>query len=205
VVELLISRWQEVGLPGYAQFDNALIFQGPSRRTDVIGRVMRTCLLAGVTPVFAPPREPGFQNAVESLNGRWQAKVWRRFEHASLAELQQTSDRWLIATAFRHAVRSERAPSRTPLSTLFVPDFQAHPSGEIIFIRRTDDSGRVSLLGRSFMIDPHWVHRLVRAEVQLKHQRIRFFALRRREPLLQPLLAEHPYSLPHRLFKPPRE
>jgi len=89
VVTLLASRWQESGLPAYAQFDNALIFQGPHQYPDAVGQVIRTCLLLGVTPVFAPPREPGFQNAVESLNGRWQTKVWHRFEHACLADLQQ--------------------------------------------------------------------------------------------------------------------
>lgn len=201
VVELLISRWRQFGLPAYAQFDNALIFQGPHHYSDALGRVIRTCLRLGVTPVFAPPREPGFQNAVESLNGRWQTKVWRRFEHASFEALQMLSDRWVAAIANRHAARCERAPSRSPFPSDFVLDLQAHPTGMIIFIRRTDDRGFTSLLGHPFPIDPHWPHRLVRAEVDLANQRIRFFALRRREPSDQPLLAEHPYVLPHRRFK----
>lgn len=203
VVELLLSRWRSFGLPTYAQFDNAMIFQGPSRRPDVVGRVMRTCLLLGVTPVFAPPREPGFQNAVESLNGRWQTKVWRRFEHRSLAGLQLTSDRWIAATAARHAARSDRAPSRTPFPISFALDLRAHPCGMIIFIRRADDHGSVSLLGRRFAVDSRWSHRLIRAEVDLDGHRIRFFALRRREPLDQPLIAEHTYSLPRRPFRLP--
>jgi transposase-like protein len=200
-VELLTSRWREFGLPSYAQFDNATIFQGPHQHRDVVGQVMRTCLLLGITPVFAPPREPGFQNAVESLNGRWQTKVWRRFEHASLADLALCSDRWRTATAIRHASRSERAPSRRPFPVHFVPDLQAHPSGLLIFIRRTDDHGFASLLGHRFLVAAHWAHRLVRSEVDLQNRRIRFFALRRREPLDQPLLSEHSYSLPSRRFR----
>jgi len=43
---------------------------------------MRTCLRLDVTPVFAPPRESGFQAAIENFNGRWQAKVWARFRGA---------------------------------------------------------------------------------------------------------------------------
>src|SRR5258708_14059181 len=203
VSELLTSRWREFGLPAYAQFDNATIFQGPHQYCDVVGQVMRTCLLLGITPVFAPPREPGFQNAVESLNGRWQTKVWRRFQHASLVDLQQRSDRWLAAIALRHAARSERAPARPSFPLLQELDLQSHPSGTLIFIRRTDDSGTASLLGRSFLIDPHWPHRLVRAEVDLDLHHIRFFALRRRDPSDQPLLAELPYSLPRRRFQLP--
>lgn len=201
VVELLTGRWREFGLPAYAQFDNAMIFQGSHQHPDAVGRVMRTCLLLGVTPVFAPPREPGFQNAVESLNGRWQTKVWRRFQHASLPDLQQRSDRWLAATALRHAARSERAPARPPFPLHLDLDLHAHPAGTIIFIRRTDEHGFASLLGHRFLIDSLWPHRLVRSEVDLDLHRIRFFALRRRAPSDQPLLAEHPYSLPRRRFR----
>jgi transposase-like protein len=201
VVELLLSRWRQHGLPAYAQFDNAMIFQGTHRYPDAVGRVMRMCLLLGVTPVFAPPREPGFQNAVENLNGRWQKKVWNRFEPASLSALQPLSDRWVAATTLRQAARSERAPARTPFPSQLSLDLRAHPTGMIIFIRRTDDQGSVSLLGRRFPIDSHWSHRLVRAEVDLDHHCIRFFALRRREPSDQPLLAEHSYSLPRHRFR----
>ena len=70
-----------------SQFDNDTRFQGPHQHRDVVSRVMRLCLSLGVTPVFAPVREHGFQNAIENLNGRWQAKVWSRFHHESLAAL----------------------------------------------------------------------------------------------------------------------
>ena len=40
VVEALIEHWRAVGLPGYAQFDNDTIFQGPHAHPDVVGRVM---------------------------------------------------------------------------------------------------------------------------------------------------------------------
>jgi hypothetical protein len=42
----------------------------------------------GVVPVFAVPHEMGIQASIESLNGRWQAKVWARFQHPSLEALQ---------------------------------------------------------------------------------------------------------------------
>ena len=93
VAEALAEHWRAVGLPGYAQFDNDPIFQGPQIHPDTIGRVARTCLSLGVVPVFVPPREAGFQAAIEGFNGLWQAKVWARFEHASLEGLQAQSAR----------------------------------------------------------------------------------------------------------------
>jgi hypothetical protein len=199
---LLVEHWTQFGLPRYAQFDNGNIFVGSNRYPDVIGRVMRTCLLLGVVPVFTPPREPGFQAAIESLNGRWQAKVWSRFTRVTIVELLDHSDRYIAAARRQNALRIDRAPLRSPMPSDPVLDLQQHPSGTIIFIRRTDDFGRVSVLGHRFRIDPLWPHRLVRAEVDLDVGVIRFFALRRREPNAQPLLAEHPYTLPHRRFSP---
>jgi hypothetical protein len=199
---LLVQHWTRFGLPRYAQFDNGNVFIGSNRYRDVIGRVIRTCLLLRVIPVFAPPREPGFQAAVESLNGRWQAKVWHRFERVTLFELLEHSDRYIEAARRRHALRIEQAPSRRAMPANAVLDLQAHPYGTAIFIRRTDDRGVLSVLGRLFMIDPSWTQRLVRAEVDLDASVIRFFALRRRDPSNQPLLIEHPYMLPRRRFAP---
>jgi hypothetical protein len=68
-------------------------------------------------------------------------------------------------------------------------------------LRRTDEYGAVSLLGRVFHVDRNWCHRLVRAEVDTRSQRIGFYTLRRREPSSQPLLNSVPYVFPHRSFK----
>ena len=200
VVELLLERWRTFGLADYAQFDNDTLFQGPHQYRDVVGRVIRACLSLGITPVFAPPREPGFQNAIESMNARWQAKVWSRFQHRSLTELRERSDRFIEASRIRSATRIQRIPTRRPFPAGWSLNIQDHPAGTLIFLRRTSDSGSVSLLGRTFDVDSHWLHRLVRAEVNLTLNRIRFVALRRSTPDVQSLLSEVPYELPRRPF-----
>ena len=52
----------------------------------------------------------------------------------------------------------------------------------VIYIRRTNDHGEVSLLGHTFPLDATWPHRLVRCEVDLTPGKITSFKLRRREP-----------------------
>jgi transposase len=200
-VEALLEHWRAAGLPAYAQFDNDTIFQGPHQHKDVVGRVARTCLGLGVVPVFAPPREPGFQAAIESYNGRWQAKVWARFTHESLEGLRAQSARYVAASRLRAAARIEAAPTRRPFPQDWAPDLQATPRGRIIYLRRTGATGGVELLGRSFEVDATWPHRLVRAEVDLDAGQIRFYALRRRDPAHQPLLREVAYKLPRRRFR----
>lgn len=201
VVDCLIEHWRQFGLPRYAQFDNDTRFQGPHHHPDVISRVMRLCLSLGVTPVFATPREHGFQNAIESYNGRWQAKLWARFDHKSEKALQSASERYISAVRQRSAARIQAAPTRRTFPKNWTLDLQKHPRGTVIFLRRTSDHGSVQLLGRSFEVDPTWAHRLVRCEVDLTKHRIGIYALRRSQPDEQPLLIEHEYRLPKRPFQ----
>jgi hypothetical protein len=200
-LDVMLTHWREVGLPDFAQFDNDTRFQGAHQHRDVISRVMRLCLHLGVTPVFTVPREHGFQNRLENFNGRWQAKVWGRFHHDSLAALQARSIAYVQAARARLPARREALPDRRPIPSGFALDLQAPLHGQIIFLRRTTEGGSVELLQHRFLIDPAWPHRLVRCEVDLDAHHIRFYRLRRRAPAEQPLVAEVPYALPRRRFK----
>jgi putative transposase len=200
VVACLIEHWKAVGLPGYCQFDNDTIFQGPHAHPDTLGRVTRLCLSLGVAPVFVPPREPGFQAVIESYNGTWQAKVWARFEHADLSDLEGHSSRFVAAHRRHRADRIEAAPRRRAFPEGWELNLQARPRGRIVSIRRTDASGGVELLNRRFEVDGQWLHRLVRAEVDLDGEIVRFYRLRRREPSEQPLLKQVTYRFPDRRF-----
>jgi len=198
VLEALVERWRAVGLPAYAQFDNDTRFQGAHVHPDTIGRVMRLCLSLGVVAVFAPPRETGFQATIENFNGRWHKSVWTRFHHDSLEELQERSVRYLQAFQQRHAARIGAAPGRKPFPKRWRVDWEAQPKGIVVYLRRTDEDGRVALLGHTFTVDRLWPHRLVRCQVDLTESNIRFFALRRREPAWQPILKEIAHTIPQR-------
>jgi hypothetical protein len=200
VVASLIEHWRAFGLPGYAQFDNDTIFQGPPAHPDVVGRVSRLCLGLGVVPVFVVPHEFGFQSAVENDNGTWQAKVWARFEHGALADLQGRSERYVTALRRHRADRIESAPRRRAFPRRWRLDLQSRPKGRIIYLRRTSAAGMVEVLGRSFEVDPHWLNRLVRVEGELDGDKICIYRLRRREPQDQPLLVELHHHIKNRRF-----
>lgn len=200
-VDALGQHWQAVGLPGYAQFDNDTRFIGGNAHPNSIGLVIRYCLAVGVVPVFAPPLEVGFQASIEAFNGQWQRKLWARFWDPTLAALQVRSRAYIAASRVRSAVRIEAAPERTPFPRSRSIDLAAPPAGRLVFVRRTSDVGSVSVLGRRYPVDPHWLHRLVRAELDLDARRLSFFALRRREPDDQPLLGEVPFEPPARWFQ----
>lgn len=200
-VQSLLEHWREQGLPDYAQFDNDTIFQGPHHYPDVFGRVTRMCLQLGVVVVFAPPRETGFQAAIESYNGRWQQKVWGRFTHQGLADLRERSDRYVKACHKRSASRIESAPQRRPFPVDWKLDLSRPLTGTVIYIRRTDNKGHVHLLGHDYELSDTWRNRLVRCNIDLKAGRIRFYRLRRRQPDKHPLLKSIAYETPIKRFK----
>lgn len=198
VLPALQGRWRALGVPAFAQFDNDTCFQGAHHFPDTVGRIVRLCLQLGCVPVFTPVKDPSFQAALENFNGRWQAKVWHRFHHGSLRALQLRSTAYIAAARQRGGARAAEAPVRRPIPAGWQFDPTRPPCGQLIYLRRTDDQGAVSLLGHVFPVDRHWMHRLVRAEVTLPSGPIRFFALRRRSPGNQPLLREAHYELPER-------
>jgi len=184
----LLAHWRAHGLPAYAQFDNDLRFHGAHHHPDRLGSVALFCLSLGVCPVFAPPREHGLQNQIESFNCLWQAKVWKRFHHAHRAQLRRRSDRFVAAHHIKSQDRRETAPPRLQ----WPPEpLQTRADPKAVFIRRTDDKGSVRLLANAFAVDSNWKHRLVRCEVYLRSQTILCFGLRRTQPEHQPLLVTY--------------
>jgi hypothetical protein len=130
-----------------------------------------------------------------------QAKVWARFPHASVADVQMRSRRYVAAVRHHRGARIEAAPSRPSFPTNWKLDLQAAPRGRIVYLRRTDGHGRVSLLGQTWRVAPLRGRRLVRIDLDLTEERIRYFALRRSSPLKQPLLLETHFRLPERPFQ----
>jgi transposase len=200
-VSSLVEHWREVGLPGYAQFDNDMIFHGTHRYPDALGRVLRTCLGLGVVPVLVPPRETGFQAMIESYNGWWQAKVWSRFQHDSLTDLQGHSQRYVTALRKQRAARVESGPDRRAFPADWKLDLKKQPSGRLVYLRRSNPDSEVSLLGKTWPLGRVWPNRLVRCEADLDKHKIRFFTLRRKEPTSQPQILEVDYRLPNRGFQ----
>jgi hypothetical protein len=167
-VDCLVERWRREGLP--TQFDNDTVCQGARQFPDAIGRVSRLCLALGVIPLFAPPRDPGFQNAIDStVSGRPNSGT------VSIAAAKETCNNIPTVTLPPIAPATPNAASRPQSAN---PSRYASPSTSmclcavVIYLRRTDAAGRAQLLGRTFEFSAQWLHRLVRCEVDLTRQHI---------------------------------
>ena len=200
-VDRLLEHWREVGLPHYAKFDNGTVFQGAHQWPDSFGRITRMCLSLQVTPVFAPPLCRGFQADIEAFNRRWQEAVLSRFIFRDRDAVVAQSNRFVAAHRRRYAVRIEDAPARRPFPKNWRLNLQQPLKGTVIYVRETNAKGQASVLGHTFDVSPIWIHRLVRANVDLTKGQICFYALRRKDPHNHLLLATHDYNTPTRRFK----
>lgn len=199
-VEALVAHWREWGLPAFVKFDNDTVFQGAHQHPDSFGRVTRMCLSLGVTPVFAPPRETGFQADIEAFNGRWQKSVWRRFHFRSWRQVQTKSQKYVEAARKKSAPRIHDAPARRVFPADWKLNLQRPLQGQVIYLRRSDEHGDVTVLGRKYTASRDWCSRLVRIEVDLTREEIRLYALRRREPTNHRFLGSHRYVAPTKPF-----
>src|SRR3954447_13941422 len=170
-----------------------MIFHGTHRYPDALGRGIRLCLRLGVVPVFVPPRETGFQAMIEGYNGWWQAKAWSRFQHQDLKDLQGHSARYVRALLKRPAARAEADPGRRPSPGDWKLNLKKRPGGQLVYLRRSNGPRAVDLLGQAWPLGQTWPGRLVRCEVDLGHDKVRFFTLRRKEPPSQPQILEVDY------------
>lgn len=195
-VRALIAHWRRVGLPHYAQFDNDTRFTGAMFDPDTVGQVIRLCLSLEVVPVFAAPREHGFQNFVEGLNARWKKVIRVVHRPPSLATTKVHSDRFVAASHSVHARHG--APPRRAFPRGWRLDLQAPLRGRVIFIRRADEDGTVRVLLRRYETARSHAHRLVRCEVDYDRGEIRFIALHRSRPADQQLVHTQPYQPPRR-------
>lgn len=180
---ILRERWRQHGAPTFAQFDNDMRFHGPHHHPDSLGAVTRFCLRWGVVPVFTVPREHAPQNFVESFNERLQRPIKRHGPAIRLPALRRICHRYVQAHRRKTAARRDAAPQRHPLVE-WDPDWVPR----VIFLRRCDPKGRVSLLGRRFIVEPGWAQRVVRCELFPLLGRIDVYGLRRSHPQHQPHL-----------------
>ena len=190
----LIEHWKMFGLPKYVQFDNDMVFQGP-RKENAIGKVIRLCLALKVIPVFVTPYEQGFQGKIERFNREIQEKFWRRRRFKNIKEVGKRLEEYVQAHRIAHQGEIITAPRRRPFPKRWRRDDAKPLRGKMIYLRRTDGSGRIRFLERDFLVSEHWINRLVRAEVDLDEEKVRFYGLRRVDWKSQRLLKTMRFQL----------
>ena len=82
--------------------------------------------------------------------------------------IMRQAPNFAVAYRIKTAARREAAPNRRRFPKGFKLNRNTPLKGTMIYLRRSDDQGNVPLLAQTFPVAEHWVHRLVRCEVDFR-------------------------------------
>lgn len=185
VSQVLVSAWQEMGLPTALYMDNDVVWRGSSSGQRTFSRIVRLCLLLGVQVIFTPPYTPEANPLVESFNGVWDRNFWQRTEFRDLTHVQAELPyfqhycrhrRPLLA--FDNRAADQLYPDFVP--ALLAPDFTPPQQerlpltgGHLHFIRFVMSDGTFTILNEAWPLNPDdWAGKTVRATIDTAGQQL---------------------------------
>jgi putative transposase len=173
--------WNRLGLPKYAQFDNAMEFYGSPAHPRGMGQVIRLCLHHRVEPVFIPVREPWRNGAIEKFNDHWANKFHGRVTIGDEKELGSESLRF----EDRHNSRWRYSPlgGKTPMQSLEASRRKMNfpgplrsgslpkpKSGQYHLVRFIRSDRMLDIFGEKFSMPAKAVYEYVQATIDVGHE-----------------------------------
>lgn len=178
--------WKRLGIPRYAQFDNAMEFYGSPQYPRGMGQVIRLCLAYGVQALFIPVREPWRNGIVEKFNDHWNELFYSRVQMETEKELKGES----LEFETRHNLTWRYSPlgGKTPVASLKESGTKLRfPSGHrprkmnkpkkgkyhvMRFIR---SDLRLDIFGEKFPVPAELKYEYVRATIDVKTERLQLY------------------------------
>lgn len=171
----LLRCWKVVGLPDFLLLDNELSFRGSNRYPRSPGLVIRMCLHFGIQPVFIPVSEPWRNAVIESFNGTYNRKFFRRQWFKSYAQLKRQCKNFQTFHNKRH--RYSCLKGKTPMEVVAqaqfpvqklgpntkLPTIEDIPDGNITLIRFIRSNRVLNIFGERFKVSKDLIYSYVKA------------------------------------------
>ena len=175
IASSLMRCWKAMGMPDFLQLDNALMFRGSNRHPRSFGLVIRLCLFYDITPVFIPIREPWRNEVIESFNGSYDKRFFRRQWFPSYTALKRQSKNFQRFHNKYH--RYSCLKGKTPLEALRelddlavmlppatkLPRLEYIPDGRIVLIRFIRSDCGLDVFSEKFTVPRDLVYSYVKA------------------------------------------
>ena len=165
VCNSLIRFWKSAGIPDFLQMDNDLSYWGSLNKPNALGKVIRLCLLHGVTPVFIPVKEPWRNGIIEHFNNKMQSAVLNSGKFENVDGVQKASNYFgEIHNQYHHySTQGGMTPNQrmkflnypaTRLDSDYILSKRPLPlsEGEIHVIRFIRSDLRFNIFGLSFVL-----------------------------------------------------
>ena len=184
----LIRFWKMAGIPDFLQMDNYLSFWGSLNKPEALGKVIRLCLLHGVTPIFIPVREPWRNGIIEHYNQKMQSAILSAGEYATTKELQNASDSFseIHNQTHYYSVQDGMTPNKrmkyldyplVPLDKEYVFPQKQIPleSGEIFVIRFIRSDLKFNIFGLSYTLPEETKYEYIKGTIITDEHRLIIF------------------------------
>lgn len=180
------DAWKRLGIPRFAQFDNALEFFGSHQHPRGMGQVIRLCLANGVQAVFIPIREPWRNSVVEKFNDHWNGKFYSRTHMNTEESLHGES----LEFEMRHnnTWRYSGLGGKTPLAFLEasktklrfpkgkIPKKLQKPlKGKYHVIRFIRSDLRLNIFGEKFSMPAELKYEYIKATIDVKTETLNLY------------------------------
>jgi hypothetical protein len=159
IIGFLIQYWRNSPIPRYLQLDNGMYFIGDFKYPRRFSRFLRFCLYVGVEVVFINPKSPWMNGSIENFNGWFEAKFWAKEAFTNLEDMRAKSTHFvgqyndLSAWKKRNKSLERINPARILNSSLKIPLGKLPlTKGQIHFIRKVDNEGKISVLNEAFKV-----------------------------------------------------
>ena len=183
----LTRFWKTAGIPDYLQMDNYLSFWGSLIKPNALGKVIRLCLLHGVTPVFIPVKEPWRNGIVEHFNRTMQSAILNSKKYDNIEQIQNVSNRFCKIHNSSHHYRSQNGltPKQAmkefnyPFACLkdeyTMPESLMLESGEIHVIRFIRSDLKFNIFGLSYFLPKKVMYEYIKGIILTEEHRLVIF------------------------------
>ena len=188
VCNSLIHFWKIAGIPDFLQMDNYLSFWGSLNKPNAVGKIIRLCLLHGVTPVFIPVKEPWRNGIVEHFNGTMQSAILHSGHYITIDDVQKAANNFceVHTTTHHYSTQEGMTPLQRreylhyPLSLLdknFIMPKERIPlnSGEIHVIRFIRSNRKFTIFGLSFTLPKETQYEYIKGVIITDEHRLIIF------------------------------
>ncbi len=188
VCNSLIKFWKSFGQPDYLQMDNDLSFWGSLNKPTAVGKVIRVCLLLGITPVFIPVKEPWRNGIIEHFNNKMQQAILNSGKFENIDSIQKAADNFCKVHNKYHRYSSQ--DGMTPEEAVEHLRFQMMPldenftlptghiqlsEGEIHVIRFIRSNLKFSVFGLTFNLPEETMYEYVLGIIITHQHRLLIF------------------------------
>lgn len=181
VCQALTMIWGRLGIPTRLQLDNQQALAGAKGKP---GRLVRLCLIHGVTPVFIPFAEPWRNGIIEQFNNTFDKKFYRTERFTDLAHI---TSRYLQFEEFhnshhRYSTLGGLTPSQVeqragfhpniPDTAVTIPDNFTGLTGTVEWIRLIRSDAKLHILRRTYNMPTDIIYEYVTATLNVEHQEL---------------------------------